>query len=101
MAAANFESGRRTIQPIAEALGLADKQITAITIEVRGNDPAKVKVEMLAEVPGIEGVCTVLREYRLEPNPGVMGDRVILPDGEREQPERPPTPKSVKFREWT
>lgn len=76
MAAANFERGYKTIQRLAEALGLAGQRITAMTIEVRGNDPARVKVEMLAEVPGIEGVCTVLREYRLEriEPPGTHGE---------------------------
>jgi len=94
MAVANLEYGYRTIQKLAEALGLSDKRIVSITLRAHVKEIARITVEMHAEVPGIDGACMVLREYRLEPIPqtdsfGVTGECLIK--------EVSP----VKFREYT
>ena len=86
MAEVAFYQGWKALQEIAKALGLGDKRITAITIEARGKEPVRVKVEMYATVDGIDGLCTVLREYRLE---------------SAEQPKQESPSSPIRFREFT
>ncbi len=60
-----FMRGDMSLKKLADALGLSDKPITAITLVARVNEVTKLTVEMLAEVDGVEGICTVLKKYEL------------------------------------
>ncbi len=115
-----FAIKMHTLKQIADAIGMGDKPVTAITIEARVAQLTKVKVEMLLDVPGHDGLCKVLKEYHLMPvepklSPGLQAivdnahllgkaleDNVERAEAIRDkQTSDGPASEPVKFREWT
>ena len=72
---------------LAESLGLdpTKRHITAITVKASIKEMTKVTIEEIIDLGQHEGLCTVLKEYRLMP---------IEPE------KQEPASSEIKFREF-
>lgn len=62
----DFRAPWFTLKAIADALGIK-RGVTAITIKASMKDVTTITVTSLMKVQDMEGLCEVLKTYRLEP----------------------------------